>query len=49
MKLISFVDEDSVLQGTYHLVGIPTLVFIDETGIIRNVTHFFPSNYEKYF
>jgi len=49
MKLISFVDEDSYLQSTYHLVGVPTLIFIDEKGIIRNVTHQFPSDYENYF
>jgi len=49
MKLISFVDEDSVLQETYHLIGVPTLIFIDEKGIIRSVTHEFPSDYENYF
>jgi len=49
MKMISFVDEDSYLQETYHLIGVPTLVFIDEKGIIRNVTHEFPSDYEQYF
>jgi thiol-disulfide isomerase/thioredoxin len=49
MKMISFVDEDSFLQGAYHLIGIPTLIFIDEKGIVRNVTHVFPSDYENYF
>jgi len=49
MKLISFVDEDSVLQGPYRLIGVPTLIFIDETGIIRSVTHAFPSDYENFF
>ena len=49
MKLISFVDEDSYLQSTYHLVAVPTLIFIDEKGIIRNVTHQFPADYENYF
>ena len=48
MKLISFLDEDSVLQGPYHLIGVPTLIFIDEKGIIRSVTHEFPSDYEEY-
>ena len=47
MKLVSFVDEDSYLQAVYHLSGIPTLMFIDEKGIIRNETHEFPSDYEK--
>jgi thiol-disulfide isomerase/thioredoxin len=49
MKLISFVDGDSVLQEPYHLIGIPTLIFIDEKGIVRSMTHEFPSNYENYF
>ena len=49
MKLVSFVDEDSFLQEIYHLIGVPTLIFIDEKGIIRNVTHEFPSDYENYF
>jgi len=49
MKLISFIDEDSYLQDTYHLAGIPTLVFIDEKGIIRSMTHQFPSDYENHF
>ncbi len=49
MKLVSFVDQDSFLQGAYHLIGVPTLVFIDEKGIIRNVTHEFPSNYQDFF
>jgi len=49
MKLISFVDGDGVMQEPYRLIGVPTLIFIDEKGIIRNVTHEFPSDYEKYF
>jgi peroxiredoxin len=49
MRLTSFVDENSFLQETYHLIGIPTLIFIDEKGIIRNVTHAFPADYEGYF
>ena len=49
MKLTSFIDEEGALQDTYHLIGVPTLVFIDEKGIIRSVTHEFPSDYEDYF
>jgi thiol-disulfide isomerase/thioredoxin len=49
MKLISFIDEDGVLQEPYHLIGVPTLIFIDEKGIVRSVTHEFPSDYENYF
>ena len=49
MKLVSFVDEDSFLQGAYHLIGVPTIMFIDAKGIIRNETYQFPSDYERYF
>ena len=49
MKLISFLDEDGVLQEPYHLIGVPTLIFIDAKGIVRSVAHEFPSDYENYF
>jgi peroxiredoxin len=49
MKLTSFLDENTSLQEPYHLIGIPTVIFIDEKGIIRNVSHAFPSDYENYF
>jgi peroxiredoxin len=49
MKLVSFVDENNLVQDRYFLVGVPTLLFIDEKGIVRNVTHQFPPDYESYF
>jgi len=49
MKLTSFIDVDSIMQGTYKLVGVPTLIFIDDKGIVRNVTHVFPSDFVSYF
>jgi peroxiredoxin len=49
LKPTGFVDENSVLMGPYRLIGLPTLIFIDEKGIIRSVTHKFPSGYENYF
>jgi len=49
MKLVSFLDMDNAFQGPYYLRGVPTMVFIDEKGIIRNITHEFPSDYENYF
>jgi len=49
MKLSCFVDEGSDLMGAYHLVGVPTLIFIDQRGIIRFVTHEFPADYQVYF
>lgn len=47
--LDSFLDEDNALQGPYDLVGVPTLVFVDEKGIIREVRHDFPDDYERFF
>jgi len=49
MKLISFIDENSFLEETYHLIGIPTLIFIADKGFVRKVTHKFPSDYQNYF
>ncbi|MDE2027843.1 MAG: TlpA family protein disulfide reductase [Candidatus Omnitrophica bacterium] len=49
IKLASFVDENSIVQDKYFLIGVPTLLFIDEKGIVRSVTHQLPSDYENYF
>ena len=49
VPLDSFLDEDNVLQGPYDLVGVPTLVFVDEKGVIREVRHDFPDDYERFF
>ena len=49
VNLDSFVDEDNALQEPYQLVGVPTLIFVDEGGVIRNVNHELPDNYEKLF
>jgi len=49
LKLTSFLDEDSALQESYELIGVPTLVFVDKKGTVRSVTHVFPPNYENYF
>lgn len=49
VPLDSFVDQDSTLQETYGLSGVPTVCFIDEQGIIRSKQYEFPSNYEEMF
>ena len=48
-KLDSFMDTDSILSGPYDLIGVPTLYFVDEQGIIRDLQHAFPANYEELF
>ena len=49
VRLDSLLDEDNVLQDPYQLIGVPTLVFVDEQGIIRDVRHSLPDNYEGSF
>jgi peroxiredoxin len=49
IKLNCFIDEENILQEPYQLIGVPTMFFIDEKGIIRNVTNQFPADYEAYF
>ena len=49
LPLVSFLDEDNTIAGQYGVIGIPTLFFIDEKGIIRSILHEFPSDYEAEF
>jgi peroxiredoxin len=45
----SFIDEEQLFQEPYNVVGVPTIVFIDENGAIRAVTHEIPLDYEQLF
>ncbi len=47
--LDSFIDGDNSLQGPYGIIGIPTLFFVDEKGIVRNLKYEFPPEYEELF
>jgi len=49
LSMDSFVDPDAVLQDTYGVVGVPTVYFVDERGIIRAMRFGFPSSYEELF
>jgi len=49
IPLDSFVDEDNTVSGQYGVVGIPSLFFIDEKGVIHRVEHEFPSDYINAF
>lgn len=49
LALDSFLDEDNTIAGQYGVIGIPTLFFIDEKGIIRSILHEFPYDYEAEF
>jgi peroxiredoxin len=43
------LDEDQTLEGPYHLIGVPTLFFVNEHGVIKLEDHAFPDNYEEAF
>ena len=43
------LDVDQTLEGPYHLIGVPTLFFVNEAGVIKLEDHAFPDNYEELF
>lgn len=49
IKLDIFVDEKSLTEELYNLIGVPTLVFIDEKGIVQGVKHSFPDKFDQMF
>ncbi|VAX35040.1 hypothetical protein MNBD_UNCLBAC01-250 [hydrothermal vent metagenome] len=44
-----FLDQETSLAEPYGLIGLPTLVFVDKEGIVLDVTHGIPEDYEKIF
>lgn len=49
INLISFMDEENVLQEPYDLVGIPTVVFVSAEGNILSSSHEIPSDFDAIF
>jgi len=49
LPLDSFLDEDNAISGQYGVVGIPTIIFIDEKGFLRAVEHGLPDDLEAPF
>ncbi len=43
------LDSDQSVSDAYRLMGVPTLVYIDEEGIIKSVEHQFSSDFETIF
>jgi len=41
--------ENHYYYEPYGVIGLPTFVFIDEAGIVRDVTHSLPEKYETIF
>jgi peroxiredoxin len=42
ISLDVFLDPERSLQKPYHLIGIPTLVYVDHQGMVVNVRHDLP-------
>lgn len=49
VKLEMFIDEKSSLEEPYGLIGVPTLFFLDQDGIVKAVKHSLPADVEKLF
>ena len=49
VPLESLVDEDNTMAGRYSVIGIPTLYFIDEQGLVIDIDHDFPLDYDARF
>ena len=47
INLEVFLDEDESLSEEYQIEGVPTLVFIDQDGVTKEVKHYLPENYEE--
>lgn len=43
------LDEDQGVSDAYRLIGVPTLVYIDEQGNIRSVEYQFSADYNERF
>jgi peroxiredoxin len=41
------LDQDTSVAGEYGVVGIPMFFLVDKTGIVRDVQHELPENYEE--
>jgi len=42
-----FLDEKNQLAESYGIVGIPTFFFINQEGIVKEMGHSLPENYEE--
>ncbi len=49
IKMESFLDLDGILARKYGIVGFPTYLFIDKSGVIKASENALPENFEKFF
>lgn len=49
VKMEVFIDEESSLEEPYGIIGVPTLFFINQEGVVKAVKHSLPADVEKLF
>ena len=49
VNLETFLDKDSTLADPYRLIGVPTFYFVDEKGMVKQVTHALSEDIEQFF
>ena len=47
VEMTVFLDKDNAVAESYHLVGVPTFLFVDTQGIVRGLEYSLPENYEE--
>lgn len=47
MNLNVFLDEDTSLAETYGIIGVPTFLLVNKDGIVKQIDHTLPENYEE--
>lgn len=47
VEMTVFLDKDNAVAESYHLVGVPTFLFVDAQGIVRGLEYSLPENYEE--
>lgn len=44
-----FLDENEEVSGEYGIIGVPTFFFVGEDGVVKDVQHHMPDDYETIF
>ena len=44
-----FLDTEGELEDSYQIIGVPSIFYIDEKGVIRAIKYSLPEDYMKYF
>ena len=42
-----FLDEDETISEKFEIIGVPTFIFVNAAGVIKDVQHELPNDYEK--